>query len=147
MLDDALQIAVHEPLRVLITAASREQREEYARFIHENGETRRGPFVIFQPAANPGDDPGRPIRRQFDEARGGTLFIDDIARLTPAAQRLLYRSLEACQPLPGTEQGTGVRVIAGAPRHLASECAGGAFFEPLFYRLNVIHIDLTSGVG
>jgi DNA-binding NtrC family response regulator len=159
VLNDHLQLAALTNLPVLITAERRDQRETCARLIHTNGNTRQGPFSAFSdrvPGAIPGDarssraprpHGGIGLRHQFDAARGGTLFIDDIASLTPDVQAQLLCLLEVSLVSgPTVDAGSlRVRVIAGASRHLELERATGAFCESLFYRLNVVHIYLLSG--
>jgi DNA-binding NtrC family response regulator len=159
MLDDELHMAARIRVPVLITAESREQRETSARRIHTDGNNMPGPFVVFPSDAAGANvegahlssavrarDDGVTLRQQFEEALGGTLFIEDIARLTRDAQAQLCCLLEEYQLRMSTvsTDGPSVRVIAGASRHLDAERAAGAFCEPLFYRLNVIHIDLIS---
>ena len=126
-----------------------------ARLIHDSRGYER-PFVTFSV-----DDPGAVVEksngswrvydredivlmRQFELARGGTLFIDDIALLRVATQSLLHSLLDERIRQASSERPAGgrVRVVAGASRHLDAELATGAFCTPLFYRLNLIHIDL-----
>jgi len=153
--EDDLSLAAQSDVPVLITAGIAADREASARLIHDNGARGLGPFVTFHgvsrvSGSTPSADSSGPraedvrLRRQFEEARGGTLFIDDITELAPAAQRQLFSLLEQ----PGThvdESGqavlSGVRVIAGASRALDDALAASTFFEPLFYRVNIIHID------
>jgi DNA-binding NtrC family response regulator len=80
------------------------------------------------------------MQRQFEEARGGTLFVDDIARLTRPAQVQLHALL--VEERMRRNSRTRVRVVAGASRHLDPERASGTFCPALFYRLNLIHVDL-----
>ncbi len=129
MEDDDLRLAARVRLPVLITAASSRERDLSARLIHANGGLSRGPFVTVCV-----DRPPR-LRHLFDQARGGTLFIDDVAALNAEAQRQLLALLEGDR---------SVRLIAGASRHLDADRAAGVFSDTLFYRLNVIHVDLTS---
>ena len=160
MLDDEFQLASRTGVPVLITAEGRDQRETSARLIHTNSGRQQGPFVAFSvdgPAASETSrsrsaartlDEGVTLRQQFDQARGGTLFIDDVANLLPNVQAQLFYLLEEYsfpQVATSSVGGLGVRVIAGAGRHLDAERALGSFCEPLFYRLNVVHIDLISG--
>lgn len=132
---------------VLITALSRDRREACARFIHASGPKARGPFVVYVCAVDGSLADGATLRKQFDHARGGTLFVDDIATLTHGAQVELCDLVGEYQPRRASTndaKGLNVRLIAGASRHLDAEREGGAFCERLFYRLNVVHIDLVS---
>lgn len=144
MLDDDIDLAAHVLAPVLVTSADPDERQMCARLIHASGDFVHGPFVATDVNGDlPHDDV---LRHQFDQARGGTLFIDDIATLTSAAQAQLMSLLEehahAHRSTP--ELDARVRVIAGASRHLAAERETGAFSEPLFYRLNVIHVDFIN---
>jgi DNA-binding NtrC family response regulator len=91
-------------------------------------------------------DESKTLRHHFGQAAGGSLFIDDVAALTEREQVELFSLLEARRTHSSAQprHRSSVRVIAGASRHLDSERASGAFSEPLFYRLNVIHIDLID---
>jgi DNA-binding NtrC family response regulator len=159
-LDDDLELASRTGVPVLITAQCRVQRETCARLIHTSRHQEQGPFVVFSiDAVSPGTgapnasparrahDDGVNLRQQFDQARGGTLFIDDITNLTAGAQAQLCCLLEEHsfpQLVTGRSETPSVRIIAGASRHLEAERATGIFCEPLFYRLNVVHFDLLS---
>lgn len=153
--DDGLRLARRAYVPVLVTAASRDQRGVCARLIHAGAEGDR-PFVAFPTgsvgAAKESADSSRTkdpddvlLRRLFERARGGTLFIDDVATLTPAAQTQLLSLLEDRLPRTAlSAEQCGVRVIAGASHHLDADCATGAFRDSLYYRLNVIHINLIA---
>ncbi len=84
-------------------------------------------------------------RGLFELAEGGTLFIDEIAEMSPGMQAKLLRVLENGQyrRVGGTqEQHADVRVIAATNKRLEEEQKAGRFREDLFYRLNVITIPL-----
>jgi len=86
------------------------------------------------------DKPGR-----FALAEGGAVFLDEIGDISPALQVRLLRVLQerTYEPLGGTEtRHADVRVIAATHRDLASLIRKGAFREDLFYRLNVVKLDL-----
>jgi DNA-binding NtrC family response regulator len=142
MQDDELVFLARIRVPVLITAESSAERERCARIIHSHGEDSRGPFVTF--AANRTQDAGLIVLR-FGQARGGSLFIDDIALLSPEAQVQLFRLLSVRPSRSVFDPGrSGPRLIAGAGRHLDAERLTGVFLEPLYYRLSVIHLDLTG---
>ncbi len=158
MQQDDLRLAAQVQAPVLITAESHTERDMCARLIHVNGARGRGPFVTFQGhtarasaakrsssrrSRRSGDNAG--LRRQFELARGGTLFIDDIADLTSDAQMLLFSLLdERVQAREDVDAvHGGVRIISGASCPLVRAHPKSALFGSLFYRLNVIHIDLS----
>ncbi|MCP4547653.1 MAG: PAS domain S-box protein [bacterium] len=86
------------------------------------------------------DKPGR-----FALAQGGTLFLDEIGEISPAMQVRLLRVLQehTYEPLGGTKtESMNVRILAATNRDLAAEVKSGGFREDLFYRINVIRVDL-----
>lgn len=79
----------------------------------------------------------------FAEADGGTIFLDEIAELSPALQVKLLRVLQerVFRPVGGTEDiAVDIRIISATNKDLEQEVAAGDFREDLFYRLNVIQI-------
>jgi CBS domain-containing protein len=85
------------------------------------------------------------VERVFEQAAGGTLFIDHIAQLSAAVQARLTARLSAQSRRVNAATmptGNGVRLIVGSNRSLRADLLVGAFSDALFYRLNVIHIDL-----
>lgn len=143
--------AVRACLRVLITAEDADQRSLCAGLIHVTGVSGHGPLVMFPSYGDGRWDPSShsytngddgTLRRQFALARAGTLYLHDIAALTGGEQRQLFTLLEE-EARCSAGARPPVRVIAGASHHLDAERAIGAFGDPLFYRLNLIHLDLT----
>ena len=81
----------------------------------------------------------------FQAARGGTLFLDEIGDLPLSMQSKLLRAIqERCvRPVGGTlEESVDVRIISATHRNLAREVQEGRFRQDLYYRLNVIEIDI-----
>jgi two-component system response regulator FlrC len=81
----------------------------------------------------------------FMAADGGTLFLDEIAELPLALQAKLLRALQEGEVLPvGASHPVpvSVRIIAACNRNLAVECAAGRFREDLYWRLNVMPLEL-----
>jgi DNA-binding NtrC family response regulator len=145
---------------VLITGESGTGKELIARAIHYNSQRREGPFVAVNLAAVPenlieselfghkkgaftdarADKPGL-----FVEADGGTIFLDEIGELALSLQPKLLRVLHEheVRPLGATKtQRIDVRVLAATNRNLETMLAAGEFREDLYYRLNVIQLDL-----
>jgi CBS domain-containing protein len=153
-------IAAHSDLCVLITSDHSGARNEYARSIHSAGPRRSGPFVEFdcglsnmagdrqRPTAAVDDDVAASCRHRFHAARGGTLFLDRIELMGQDVQALLMSLLSERVLRRGVPVAKGdgePRIIAGATRSLITAISVGTFNEALFYRLNAVHIDITSG--
>jgi DNA-binding NtrC family response regulator len=145
---------------VLIRGPSGSGKELVARALHHNSARRNQPLVTINCAAmqetlleselfghEKGAFTGAVIAKRglFEVAEGGTLFIDEVAEMSPGMQAKLLRVLEngTFRKVGGTqEQSADVRVIAATNKPLEEEQAAGRFREDLFYRLNVFSIDL-----
>lgn len=148
--DDAayLDVAAQSPVNVMVTVSDHAGRTPWARSIHDRSARRDGPFVAVCSdvlhAIEDGDG-AEDVDAWFARAAGGTLFIDNVARLSAHAQtRLMSLLTEQSRDAAADEarsEGHCVRVIAGCNRSLLADLAVGAFSDSLFYRLNVIHID------
>jgi two-component system, NtrC family, response regulator PilR len=144
---------------VLISGESGTGKELIARAIHYNS-GRRGKFVSINCGALPenlleselfGHERGaftgavREKKGLFQEADRGTIFLDEIGEMSPAMQIKLLRALQerVIRRVGGNDDiAIEVRVIAATNRDLAEEIHRGAFREDLFYRINVIPIEL-----
>jgi DNA-binding NtrC family response regulator len=161
MLKDEIRLAAERHVPVLVTAEDSDQRAMCARVIHAGWDGGRGPFVSFcaaRASTPPGCPEVAPLRREpgnaddillrsaFERARGGTLFIDDVAALTDDGQATLFTLLdELLDSWSAVPRGkAAVRIVAGASHHLDAERARGVFRDSLFYRLNVIHFDFLA---
>ncbi|MFH1024740.1 MAG: sigma 54-interacting transcriptional regulator [Planctomycetota bacterium] len=145
---------------VLIQGETGTGKELLARAIHGLSGRKAGPFVAVNCGALPdtlleselfgykkgaftGADRDKPGR--FALAEGGTMLLDEIAEVSPALQVRLLRVLQekTYEPLGGTESRVAdVRVIAAANRDLAALVKKGIFRQDLFYRVNVVRIEL-----
>jgi two-component system nitrogen regulation response regulator NtrX len=146
--------------RVLITGENGSGKELVARAIHENSARREGPFVEVNCAAIPGElieselfghvkgsFTGAVTDRagKFELADGGTLFLDEVGDMSAAAQAKVLRVLEEgmVTRIGGSRpMAVDVRVLAATNKQLDDEIEAGRFREDLFYRLNVVPIEV-----
>lgn len=145
---------------VLITGETGTGKELVAQAIHENSSRKDGPMVQVNCAAIPdtlieselfghekGAFTGALIQRRgrFEEANGGTIFLDEVGELSAAAQVKLLRILQEkkFQPLGSSRVvNVNVRIIAATNRNLEQDILSERFRADLFYRLNVFPIYL-----
>ncbi|HUT76545.1 MAG TPA: sigma-54 dependent transcriptional regulator, partial [Polyangia bacterium] len=157
-LDLAIQ-AAPSMATVLVTGESGTGKELIARAVHEHSSRADGPFIAVNCAALPetimeaelfgyerGAFTGAVAKRdgRFTAAGGGTIFLDEVGEMSPAVQVKLLRVLQEGEidPLGGKTTRVDVRVVAATNRNLEEEVQRGGFREDLFYRLNVIMINL-----
>jgi len=159
-LREAIATAAPTSGRVLIHGENGSGKELVARAIHALSGRREAPFVEVNCAAIPeelieselfgherGAFTGAVARRRgkFETADGGTLFLDEIGDMSLKTQAKVLRALEeqVVERVGGREPiKVDVRVIAASNRDLPAFIAQGGFREDLFYRLNVIPIDV-----
>ena len=148
--------------RVLISGDNGTGKELVARAIHMQSPRRDRPFVAVNCAAIPetlieselfGHERGafsgatQMKRGQFEQANGGTLFLDEIGDMSLSTQSKVLRALQEQQfhRVGGTKLlKVDVRVIAASNKHLAKEMEKGTFRDDLFYRLNVLPIEVPA---
>ncbi|MDR1359582.1 MAG: sigma-54 dependent transcriptional regulator [Deltaproteobacteria bacterium] len=146
---------------VLITGETGTGKGVLARHIHRAGARAKGPFVVVNCAAIPsslleseifgiekGVASGVDARMgRFEQASGGSIFLDEIGDLSLESQAKILHVLESNtveriggrSPLP-----VDARIIAATHRDLTTACARGEFRSDLYYRLNVIHLHIPA---
>ncbi len=159
--ETVLQVAPSKA-SVLITGESGTGKELVAEAVHQHSPRGKGPFVKLHCAAlaetlleselfghERGAFTGAAARRdgRFQQADGGTLFLDEIGEISASTQVKLLRFLQERQfERVGGNQTVkvDVRIIAATNRDLTRMVKEGTFREDLFYRLNVVAIDMPS---
>ncbi|MDP3962099.1 MAG: sigma-54 dependent transcriptional regulator [Pseudorhodobacter sp.] len=145
---------------ILLTGESGVGKKIVARFIHRNSSRGAGPFVAVNCAAlapgvmeselfgyEKGAFPGADRRRigRFEQAQGGTIFLDEVGEIPLASQVRLLRVLQEREVvrLGGAQPvALDVRVISATQVDLENAVAAGEFRSDLFWRLNVIQIPI-----
>jgi two-component system, NtrC family, response regulator AtoC len=166
--DGPLMRKVHEVIMrvaetdatVLVTGESGSGKELVARDVHRRSKRANGPFVAINCAALPETlleselfghvkgaftDAKASKRGLFAEATGGTLFLDEIGEMPIGMQAKLLRALEerSVRPVGGTaEVPFDARLVTATNRDLESLVESGRFREDLYYRINVVHVDV-----
>ncbi len=148
--------------RVLITGPNGAGKELVAHAIHSQSERSRGPMIEVNCAAIPselieselfghvkGSFTGaiKDKSGKFEQATGGTIFLDEIGDMSLVAQAKVLRALQESKVSPvgsDKEIKVDVRVIAATNKNLAKEIEAGKFREDLFHRLSVIEINVPS---
>lgn len=157
---DVLPAIAASPATVLISGETGTGKELVARTIHALSTRNRNQFVAVNCSALPEtlleselfgykvgaftgahkDKPGR-----FALAEGGTILLDEIGEISPALQAKLLRVLQerTYEPLGSTRsEKADVRVLAATNKDLAEQVRRGMFREDLYYRVNVVRVEL-----
>ena len=147
-------------LPVLLTGESGTGKEVVASALHRRSRRADQPFVAVNCGAIPADlieaelfghvkgsftGADRDRRGLWEEADGGTVFLDEITETTPAFQVKLLRALQEGEVRRGGSNQNvrvDVRVLAASNRNVEQEVEAGRFRKDLFYRLNAVSIDL-----
>ena len=155
----ALQIAPTD-LSVLITGESGTGKETFPQIIHANSARKHGRYIAVNCGAIPegtvdselfghekGSFTGALADRKgyFEEADGGTIFLDEVGELPMTTQARLLRVLENGEFIKvgsSKVQKTNVRIIAATNVNMREAIAEGRFREDLFYRLSTVPIEL-----
>ena len=160
-LDLACQVA-RSDVPVLITGPNGAGKERIAAIVHANSAVRNGPFIAVNCGALPGElieaelfgaDAGaytganKAREGRFELAHSGTLFLDEIGNLPLPGQMKLLRVLETGQFErlgSGRTRQVKVRVLSATNADLKAMIRAGTFREDLYYRLNVIDVNLPA---
>ncbi|WP_455497859.1 sigma-54 interaction domain-containing protein [Coprobacter sp.] len=155
----ALQIAPTD-LSVLITGESGTGKEFFPQIIHINSHRKHGRYIAVNCGAIPegtidselfghekGSFTGALADRKgyFEEADGGTIFLDEVGELPLTTQARLLRVLESGEFIKvgsSKVQKTNVRIVAATNVNMIKAISEGKFREDLFYRLNTVPIEL-----
>lgn len=155
-----IERAAAAPFPVLIEGESGSGKELVARAIHRASQRRDRAFRTLNCAAIPddlaeaelfghvrGSFTGAVADRTgvFEEAHGGTVFLDEVGELTPRAQAKLLRVVqegEVRRVGENLSRRVDVRIVAATNRNLRTECEAGRFRVDLLYRLDVIRISV-----
>lgn len=149
---------MHSDLPVLLSGETGTGKRLTARILHDFGNRKQNPFVAINLATLPEDLVEGELFGHLDEAGdselgkirkadGGTLYLDEINELPMSAQTRLLRVLLDSEFTPvgsAIPLRVDVRIIASATKNMADLIAQGKFREDLYYRLNVVPINLPS---
>jgi DNA-binding NtrC family response regulator len=160
-IEEELECAARCDAKVLITGESGVGKEVVARMIHERSARSRFPMVTINCAGVPDSlleselfghmrgsftDAYQDKRGWLEQAKSGTIFLDEIGEMSLRMQALLLRFLENGEiqrvGSDRTHTVVDVRVIAATNRNLVTRIADKHFREDLYYRLNVIHLPV-----
>ena len=157
---DMLRQVMDYPVPLLVTGESGTGKELIARALHQGGARADQPFMAINCAAIPetlleselfgykrGAFTGAHTEKEglFRAARAGTVFLDEIAEMPLGLQAKLLRVLQEreVRPIGGRDaEPVEARIIAATNRDVRGEVARGAFRDDLYYRLNVVEINV-----
>ena len=161
-LNQQIDLAARSDAKVLITGETGVGKEVLARLIHHRSPRARAPIVTINCAGLPDElleselfghtrgsftDAHRDTIGLVERAPHGTLFLDEVGEMSPRMQAVLLRFLESGEVQRVGEElprkVANVRIITATNRDLGAHVASGRFREDLYFRLNVIGIDIA----
>ncbi len=159
--DKAVKIAQADGVTLLISGETGTGKEHLANFVHEHSPRKQKPFIVvncssmqdqllesrlfgYKKGAFTGAEKDQ--KGLFEEADGGTIFLDEIGDITAFTQQSLLRVLQQkeIQPIGGISKKVDVRIICATHRNLALLCEKEAFRWDLYYRLTVTELHLPA---
>lgn len=159
-LKEDIALSAPRATRFLILGENGTGKELVAHMIHSHGRNPDGPFVAVNCAALPSElveselfghikgaftGAGRSRKGRFQEADGGSIFLDEISEMPTTAQAKILRAIESSEITPvGSNRATTVNcnMIAASNRDLVRLAGEGKFREDLLYRLNVVQFKI-----
>jgi transcriptional regulator of acetoin/glycerol metabolism len=159
--EKAEKIAQTDDVTVLILGESGTGKEHLAKYIHQNSIRKNKPYVTlncsafsdqllesrlfgYKKGSFTGADKDAP--GLFEEANGGTIFLDEIGDISSYMQQSLLRVLQEKEimPIGGKAKKIDVRIITATNRNLPKHCEEGKFRWDLYYRLSVVELELPT---
>ncbi|MBR1543728.1 MAG: sigma-54-dependent Fis family transcriptional regulator [Muribaculaceae bacterium] len=158
-IERALQVAPID-LSVLVIGESGSGKESFPKIIHDNSMRKHNKYIAVNCGAIPegtidselfGHEKGAftgaisAHKGYFEEANGGTIFLDEVAELPLTTQARLLRVLEGGEYLKvgsSTVQKTNIRIVAATNKDMVEEVKKGKFREDLYYRLSTVQINV-----
>ena len=157
----ALRVAPHD-LSVLVVGESGSGKEFFPKIIHENSPRKHGKYIAVNCGAIPegtidselfghvkGSFTGATSDHKgyFEEANGGTIFLDEVGEMPLSTQARLLRVLESGEFIKvgsSTVQKTNIRVVAATNKNMEQAVKDGRFREDLYYRLSTVLIYVPA---
>jgi DNA-binding NtrC family response regulator len=162
-IEEEIEYAARSNAKVLITGESGTGKEIVARLIHQRSRRSSGPLVTINCAGFPDSlletemfghvkgsftDAHRDKVGYLERAHGGTIFMDEVGEMSLRMQAMMLRFLETGEiQRVGSDsrlRSVDVRVVTATHRRLLELVADKTFREDLYYRLNVVHIEVPS---
>jgi two-component system nitrogen regulation response regulator NtrX len=162
MIKEMIEKVAPTDARVLITGSNGTGKEVVARWLHEKSNRAESPFIEVNCAAIPselieselfGHEKGaftsaiKQRKGKFEQAEGGTIFLDEVGDMSLSAQAKVLRALQENKiTRVGADKdiNVNVRVIAATNKNLVEEIGQGRFREDLYHRLSVILIHVPA---